>query len=216
MTLTEVVGVVGTTVATMMALYGLDAWRREHPGRRRIELAEETLALFYEAVDAIQRTRNPFSMRHEQPQLMRDEFESDAEYHARQRAAIVTNRLEEHDALFARLHAMRYRFMAQVGKVEAQPFDDIRTVATDIRLAAYMLTRLWPRHTFEDPASFEEHRAKIEKFEAVFGWGDEETDPIPPRMATIIEAIEQTCGRIIAGKGTLFGSLNIRLHGSSR
>jgi hypothetical protein len=40
---------------------GVDAWKREFVGKRRIELAEQTLAKFFEVVDAVAFIRNPFS-----------------------------------------------------------------------------------------------------------------------------------------------------------
>ena len=42
-----------------MAAYSLDAWRREFMGKRRMELAEEVLALFYQARDVIEQIRSP-------------------------------------------------------------------------------------------------------------------------------------------------------------
>ena len=49
-----------------VAIYGIDAWRREHVGKRQLELAEDTLALFYEAADAIKHIRHPASFGQEQ------------------------------------------------------------------------------------------------------------------------------------------------------
>jgi len=40
-------------IGIWVAIYGIDSWRREHKGKRQLELAEETLALFYEARDVI-------------------------------------------------------------------------------------------------------------------------------------------------------------------
>ena len=46
-------------LACLFAIYGIDAWRREFVGKRRMELAEEVLALFYQARDIIQSIRSP-------------------------------------------------------------------------------------------------------------------------------------------------------------
>ena len=48
-------------IGIWVAIYGIDSWRREHKGKREIELAEDVLALFYEARDAIKYMRFPFS-----------------------------------------------------------------------------------------------------------------------------------------------------------
>jgi hypothetical protein len=42
-TLTEVLSPIATLTTILFAFYGLDAWRREHTGRRRIELAEDAV-----------------------------------------------------------------------------------------------------------------------------------------------------------------------------
>ena len=49
MTLNEMAGIaqsISITLAGLFAIYGFDAWRREFVGKRRMELAEEVLALF--------------------------------------------------------------------------------------------------------------------------------------------------------------------------
>ena len=63
MTLAEIAQIaqsVSVILAALFAIYGFDAWRREHIGKRRIELAEDVLSLFYQASDAIDQMRNPF------------------------------------------------------------------------------------------------------------------------------------------------------------
>lgn len=211
MTLTEMVTVVATTIATMLALYGLDAWRREHAGKRRIELAEDALALFYEAQEALLHVRNPASFGYENQDLVRGDQETDAEYHARKQASIVFTRFATYSELFNRLYAMRFRFMAQIGKEQAQPFSELRTIANEIQIAAQMLARLWARNHFRTQEDFENHRRLVERYEAVFGWGLPDEDPILPRVATVIATMEHICQDVITGRGTLFGLINVRL-----
>ena len=45
-------------VASLTAIYGINAWRRELRERRRMELAEEALTAIYEIKDAISSIRN--------------------------------------------------------------------------------------------------------------------------------------------------------------
>jgi hypothetical protein len=49
----DIAQIVSVLVASLVAIRGIQAWRREFVGKRRIELAEEVLALFYQAKDAI-------------------------------------------------------------------------------------------------------------------------------------------------------------------
>lgn len=214
MPLAQALALIGSVVTIVLAMYGLDAWRREHAGRRSIELAEETLAMFYEAADALEHVRNPGSFGSEYRDLVRDPNESNAEFDARRKASIVFTRFSEHSDLFNRIHAMRYRFMAQIGKAQAAPFDELRRIVNDVQAAARMLTRLWPRNTFKDEAAFLAHQELVNKYEAVFGWTLPEEDPIRPRMDAILKDIEGTCRGVITGKGSLYRLINLPIRSS--
>lgn len=194
-----------------VAIYGIDSWRREHKGKRQIELAEDTLALFYEAEDAIKHIRHPFSFLSETEDVERTENESEKEWEARKRASVAFKRYNEHQELFNRLYAMRYRFMAQIGKDEAKPFDDLRNITKEIMVAARMLSRLWAREHFTTEEKDEQHRKQVDKYEAVFWEGLKEEDQINSRLEMLIKEIEETCRKVISGKGTIHGLLNKRL-----
>lgn len=63
MTLSDWLNVVqagSVVVAAVVAARGINTWQREYIGKRRMELAEEVLAMFYEARDAIRDVRAPF------------------------------------------------------------------------------------------------------------------------------------------------------------
>jgi hypothetical protein len=198
-------------IGIWVAIYGIDSWRREHTGKRQIELAEETLALFYEAKDVITYIRHPAGYSSETETLERGEGESEKDYKARKQASIVFKRYNEHQELFNKIHSMRYRFMAQIGKEQAQPFDDLRKIINEIFLSARMLSRLWARDYFRTEEQREKHYKSIEKHEAIFWEGLEEEDPIISRLNKLITDIESTCKGVISGKGTLHGFLNWRL-----
>lgn len=202
---------ISVLIAAWVAVYGIDSWRREHSGRRRLELAEDSLALFYEAADAIRHMRHPVSYSNETDTIERGKGESDANYQARKNASVVFVRYNEHQELFNKIHSMRYRFMAQIGKDEAKPFDDLRNIVNEIVVAARMLARLWPRDYFPTAEHHEKHRRMVEKYEAVFWVGLEEEDPINPKLDTLIKEIESTCQSVITGSGTLHGMLNWRI-----
>lgn len=191
-----------------VAIYGIDSWRREHKGKRQTELAEDTLALFYEAKDIIGYIRQPFSFGNETEGIERAKGESDADYDARKNANIVFIRYNKHIELFNKIHSMRYRFMAQFGKDNAKPFEDLHKVIKEITIAARMLSRLWPRTYFRTDEEFKKHHERIQKFEEVFWDGITEEDPINPKLNEIINNIESICKNVIEGKGTLYSFLN--------
>jgi hypothetical protein len=211
MDLIEGLKLVSILIPSWVALYGIDSWRREHAGKRRLELAEDTLSLFYEATDVIKYMRHPMSFSSETASIERGDKENEAEYQARKNASIVFMRYNEHQELFNKLHSMRYRFMAQIGKEEAKPFDNLRNIVNEITAAARVLARLWPRGQFRTDEQWDKHLMQIEKYEAVFWAGLEEEDPILPKLNTVIFEIESTCQSVIAGKGTLHSALNWKI-----
>jgi hypothetical protein len=184
-------------------VYGIDAWRREHVGKRQLELAEDTLALFYEAFDAIRHIRHPMSTGAESAALTQAATETDATFRARQNANVVFYRYNQHQEIFNKLHASRYRFMAQIGKAEAAPFDDIRIVVNEIIGSAGALSRLWARDHFRTEQQQELHFEQITRYESIFWEGIEAEDPINIRMKKIISDIESTCQLVITRKGSL-------------
>lgn len=208
---TEGLKQIGILVAAWVAVYGIDSWRREHAGKRRIELAEDSLSLFYEATDAIKHIRFAVSLSSETDSVQRGENENDKEFKARKNASIVFVRYNQYRELFSKLHAMRYRFMAQIGKSEAKPFDDLHVIVSEITGAAHVLARLWARDQFRTEQMWEQHQKEIEKYEAIFWEGLPNEDPINPRIAAVIAQIEATCRSVISGKGTIYSFLNWRI-----
>ena len=67
----ELLNQISIFVAVWVAIYGIDSWRREHTGKRQIELAEDSLVLFYEASDAIKHMRHPLSFASETEHYIR-------------------------------------------------------------------------------------------------------------------------------------------------
>jgi hypothetical protein len=52
-----------SAITAGFAVYGLGTWRAQTAGKRKLELAEEALILFYEARDAVKAIRSPFAAR---------------------------------------------------------------------------------------------------------------------------------------------------------
>jgi hypothetical protein len=199
---------VSLLIGIWVAIYGIDSWRREHRGKKDIELAEDVLALFYEARDAVKHMRHPFSPAGECDDIEKVPGETEAQWNARKNASTVYKRYNSRQELFNRLYAMRYRFMAQIGHVESQPFEDFNKLVHEILIAAQMLARLWPRDHFRTDNQYERHREQVEKYEGIFWEGIADQDPINPRIEAIVTRMEQTCRNIIVGKGTLYKFLN--------
>ncbi|WP_418133095.1 hypothetical protein ABL849_13675 [Variovorax sp. 375MFSha3.1] len=190
------------------AVYNFDSWRREHQGKRQAELAEETLALFYEASDIVNIVRSPMSWGYETDDLKRLDGEMDEKYQARKAAYVVFKRLSDHHVQLNKLYAMRYRFMAAFGAEKAKPFTDFHDVLSEIRRAGHMLSHLWARRPYQNEAQAERDDELIKMYENVFWEMLPEDDKIKPKVASIVKEIETTCRGVIEAKSTLYGVIN--------
>ena len=158
--------ILGTAV---IAIYGIDSWRRESRSKKQIELAEETLTLFYEAEDAIKVIRYPGSYGSEGSTRKSSPCEDLKQKEARDRAYVLIGKYLRHKELFNRIHAMRYRFMAQFGKESAKPFDELHKLVRGLLLSAKRLAEIWANDTSNIPQEArEEHDYRREQYEAIF------------------------------------------------
>lgn len=200
-------------IASLAAVYGFDAWRREHVGKRRIELAEEVLALFYQAKDAIADIRSPFGHGGEGRTRRAGPSETPEEKEALDRAFVLVERYGRHSELFAKIHAARYRFMAQVGVPETEPFDQLHGIVNELIVSAQRMARLTnPRFPHYTNAATEERNAKqLLEVEAIYYATGGDDDPIAPRVLRIVAEMEKTCRAIMESHGTLYSMINIRL-----
>jgi hypothetical protein len=200
-------------LAALFAVYGLDSWRREHVGKRRIELAEDVLANFYQAKDAIEHMRSPFGFGGEGTTRKRAENEKAEHSQALDGAYVLIERYRTHAELFAKLHSMRYRFMAQVSVEAAKPFDDLNRVVNELISSAHEMARLStvPEWSIRTEEAEEKHHERVQKVHAIYYGTGGDDDPIHSRVLKVVENIETTCRGIIESKGTLFSLLNRRL-----
>ncbi|MFH1548479.1 MAG: hypothetical protein ABID32_04115 [Candidatus Omnitrophota bacterium] len=196
-------------IGLWVLFYKIAAWHLEHRGKRNIELAEETLSLFYEAKDVIMWIRYPGSFVNEIDSIKQETSESEAEFNARKKASIVFVRYNQNKELFNKIHSIRYRFMAQIGKEKAKPFNDLNQIIKEIILAARQLESLWSEGSFTDEEKRKKHRKKINEAQDVFWDTFSDDDPINPKLDKVIEDIEKICKEIIMAKGTLYGFLNL-------
>ena len=128
------------------------------------------------------------------------QFESAANKELLDRAYVVVERFEKERDIFNKLDTIRYRFMARFGSNTNQPFDELRSIMTDIFYSANRLgNHYWPRQgrvpMTED--EFKKHLHEMEEHEANFWEGRVEKDPIRKRVDATIKSIENICQPII-------------------
>lgn len=187
----DTVQTIGIIIASFTAICGINAWRRELSGRRRYELAEEVLALFYDAKDIIISMRCPMGMGGEGTSRKPSQNETPDQKKARDRAYIPFERYEAGSHVFARLRALRYRFMAVFGPDKSKPFEDIRHEVNRVFTAAHMLSQIWAM-----PPERDLRPEDTRRLEADF-WQADDKDPIALKVDAAISEIESICKPLI-------------------
>lgn len=192
--------ILASLIASGAVIYGVKAWRQEYIGKRKIELAEEVLSLFYEARDVISYIRSPFGQVGEGSTRNAAPNESPEEKQINDNAYVVFERYNKRQDLFNKLYSMRYRYMAQFGKDSAKPFDDLNKIVKDIFISARMLSHYWKqqgRRQWKNDAEFKKHLDEMYKHEAVFWEISSDEDQIIPRVDKVISDIEAQASSII-------------------
>lgn len=200
---------VSVVIGLWVLFYNLSAWQREHRGKRNIELAEETLALFYEAKDVIAWMRSPMGFTNETDSIKREERETSEEFEARKRASFIFVRYNQNKELFSKIHSFRYRFMAQIGKEKAKPFYDLDKIVKEIVSAARILIILWSEKLPNTEEEQEKQKEQIRKKEELIWDTFSDNDPVNTKVDKLILDIEKVCQNVIMARGTLHGFLNL-------
>ena len=185
-------------VAVMSACWaiilGVGAWKREFIGKRKIELAEQTLVQFFEVRDAISFIRNPFSSSSEGGTRERNESETASEWNLLDRGYIVVERFGKREQCFVQFNTLKYRFMAAFGRESEDIFLETTRIVNSIFISARMLsTHYWQRQgrVSMEPDEFKKHLEEMHRHEGTFweiGGGEDETNQ---KLQGVLERLEK-------------------------
>lgn len=188
---------VQAVIVGLFALAGIvvtQSWtsRREY-AKRRLELAEEVLALFYEAREAIVNIRNPGGFGGEGSTRQRRDNETEQESRVLDRAFVVVERYKKQETVFNNLRTKKYRFMATFRGSTHVPFDEVTKVLNKIFAASHMLGTFYWRRAERTGLIGEEMADQLRALheqEAIF-WIMSENDPITAAVEDAVQKIEQ-------------------------
>ena len=190
---------IGEAIAIVAACWaiisGVGAWKREFIGKRKIELAEEVLATFFEVKDAIAYMRNPFSSGNEGKTRQRSDNERQEESELLDRGYIVYERYNDKKDTFTKFSTLKYRFMASFGSETESIFSETSRVLNSIFVSAQMLaTHYWQRQgrvqMSED--EFKRHLDEMHRHEGVFWDRMKDEDEIRSKLQEIQERLDST------------------------
>jgi hypothetical protein len=188
--------------AAFAVILGVNAWKREFVGRRKIELAEEALTLFYEAKAAIGYMRSPFSNTGEGKSRSKGFDESASESQILDRAYIVVERYQTRETAFTRLNSLKFKLMVYFGKECVEPIDEINRIVNDIFVAANLLgSHYWHLSSKEQlgDADKDKHLERRIKEEKIFWDHGEPDDSIRLRLNKSLTGFENLLMPIFKG-----------------
>lgn len=148
-----IVGLIGS----IAALRGVNTWRSEMIGRRRAELAEETLARFYEARDNLAWARIPGGFQGEGETRQRIAGETENERADRDAYYRTVERISKKAEFWSTFDASRYRFRAVFGTPAADPFEKILNQRHAVGIAVGALIRHDHAHRHIRDRALSEH-----------------------------------------------------------
>lgn len=181
---------IAAIVTSIAALYGINTWKR----KRTAEFAEEVLTLFYQAENAIKNIRSPFARADEGNIRKVENIESEKDKNAKNQAYVPIERINEHRELFAKIHSIRFRFMASFGRDNIKAFNEFDIIVNDIIIAAQMLSKLYTKKetSFRTEQIEDKHYEDIDNYQKVI-WVGFSDDPIKPKLDKMIFDIESIC-----------------------
>lgn len=186
-------------VASCVALWGINAWNREHRGQRQMDLAEETLTLFYEARDVINGSPSAIGSAVENLAAAQALLETKKKPTDSARAPVITWRLYQRNDLFARIRALRYRFSAVFGSNAAKPFYDLANLRNDVISAEEEFLMIEEVARTSDGNNRERQIAHMTKLFPILHHGRTESDPTTQHLNKIVEQVDQVCRPVIEG-----------------
>lgn len=166
----QALSVLGTAI---YASWGLNSWRKQLVGKRRYEVAEESLIKFSEMYNALKHIRNPFQRSNE----------------AKGSEATI-DRIREYEALFDSLRATQIRCRIHIGQKAAAAFDEIYETIRKVTNAAQML-----RENRTQPLQDQKLRKELE---AIIWNCAEGPDEIESALILAQKNLEKACTRFIS------------------
>jgi len=190
----EILKSLGVIIASVVAIWGINNWRREARWKRKYELAEEVLECIYESYQAIKIIRNPIGFQGEGNTRKKKEDETPEETKIYNQAFVVQERYERNKKPFEKLHTLKFRFIALYGKQYEKHFDQFSVAINQIFFAASEIAYIRLGHYGED---LQENNKQMAKNRKIIYGSLTKKDEFEEKINFSIKAIEDKCREII-------------------
>jgi hypothetical protein len=192
----EIIKLISIVIASGVAIYGINSWRREYVWKGRYELAEQVLSLFYECSDVIKDMRRPLSFSGEGSSREKKEGESKKEQKIWDYANIPYERYKPYQEKFSTLQSLKYRFIAIFGKEHEEIFNGFFEILRDIffysnEIALIKLGEYGYRSASERGKEIKRIMPKV------YSASRKDDDEVYLKLQSIIKRIEIVCRDII-------------------
>lgn len=196
----EIIESIAVIVASIIAIYSLNSWRREAKWKRKYELAEEALALFYIAKHRLEQIRSPLGFTSEGDSRPKEDYEELKEKKILNTAYIPRERFEKDNEPFLKLQALKFRFITVFGKETAKYFDGITILLHEIFWAAKDIAEIQlGEKEFVDRKEKGEEVKRLNRI-VYLNYSKPQEDLHGMKISNLIEEIEQYCNKIIKEK----------------
>ncbi|MDW3197477.1 MAG: hypothetical protein R8G66_34185 [Cytophagales bacterium] len=183
-------------LASIVGIYGINSWRRETRWKRKYELAEEILALVYEAKENIAMIRQDFSWSSEGRTREKLENETVEETEIRNSAYVTIERANTVKETFYKLQSLKFRFAAVFNQRDTSFFDELIRTRNKLISSAFRLADARVRMLNKE-SNYVQESELIDKLEKVI-WSDYEgQDEISLKVEKVVVEIEMICSTVI-------------------
>jgi hypothetical protein len=163
---------------------------------RRMQIAEEVLAAFYEASDIIRRARIPLSMGGEGRTWRGEQHEKDDRKELLRADAYYApaERLFKEKEFFARLRALQYRFQAVFGPETSKNFQVVWAIHRSVTISSQALAEIaLEKANGEETVSKETRKT----WEADIWFRGRDDDNITKQMDAVVRDVEELCRPVL-------------------
>lgn len=175
----------------LLAWSGLSAWKREHVGKRDIELCQSVITSFYEAHDKLRALRSPFAYPESESEgRARRVSETDDERRVRDQQYVPLARLEKQSAFWSEFFGRRFLMRAIFGERGDAPYLLVEEAIREFRAAA--AARYASIHRGRIEIDSETNRG----FDRIL-WEVSDDDKLNSKMTEAIKKMEDVCVPII-------------------
>lgn len=184
----------GVIIASGVAIWGINSWRRESKWKRKYELAEEVLANMYESHQAIKIIRSPVGFGIEGSSRTKNGNETPQETAIYNQAHVSRERFERNKKSLEKLHSLKFRFIALYGKEYEIHFNTFSKTVNKIFFASDQIAMV-KLGQYDDEKELKK-QIITESRKNLYSTSIQE-DQIENELMVAITAIEKKCQTII-------------------